>query len=359
MKNWAAFEAEYPVVCRAVRTAMRNGKLSHSYLVVSSNQTLRTEIPPVLASLAVCLHPNADGSPCGVCSSCRSILDGSYPDLFTLAPSSKSRQILIGDPGSDTYPGSFREFEHFFFLSSNIPNGWKIGIVYEADAMNENAQNAFLKTLEEPPKNCLFILATGKPSALLPTIRSRCQRLDLSDNRIQYHVEKYDNLLEILYKLSFQSQNNLVVAEECAAGLYAILLSLKEEANRIAEIRCAIDKEKNDMLDSAAKKILEKRKEGVSGSEYRQFREEFLSIIHTWFAQLLFVTTASAENLPNPEIMRIWLQEENPAKISPNEAVRFLSEAEYLLRVLRSNVNDELAIRCFAYSIAFRVRQGA
>ena len=181
MTGWQTYSERYPMLTAALAHARRSDRMSHAYLVVTSNPDFRTDFPLLLAALRVCENQRPDGGPCMECGECRQILNGIYPDFHILAPTSRAREIVIGKDSGD--PDTLRWFESQFHLSSVSASGWKIGVIQEADTMNESAQNAFLKTLEEPPGKCLFVLTTGRPSALLPTIRSRCQLLALTDNR--------------------------------------------------------------------------------------------------------------------------------------------------------------------------------
>ena len=351
MHDWQSFESAYPLLGRSLRMAKNAGRLGHSHLVVSSNAAIRARFPVLLAQLAVCLEPLPDGAPCGHCETCSLLENGLYPDLFLLAPTSKSRQIVIGNDDSD--PDTLRSFEAMFHLSSSAPGGWKIGIIQECDTMNENAQNAFLKTLEEPPRNCLFILTTGHPGSLLPTIRSRCQILTLTDNACRYDMETFAAMPEFLMKLTFGSKGDLVAGEECAAGLIGVLGSLGDMAEATVQNRWEERLKSAENLESAAMKLIEKRMDGETGCEYLRLREEFLSILHTWFAQIALVAEGTPlELLPNPEVVRVWLDADPRPEIAPDEAARMLSEAENLVRVLNTNVNDELAVRAFALSVA-------
>lgn len=93
-----------------------------------------------------------------------------HPDVRKLEPESKSRRILV-EP--------FQEFRGFFFATSFRAGSVKTGIIFDADRLHINAANAFLKTLEEPPPNCLFILVTSNPGLLPATILSRCAHFPL------------------------------------------------------------------------------------------------------------------------------------------------------------------------------------
>ena len=163
MNSWHTYSERYPMLIRALVHARRNDRMAHGYLVVTSNPDFRAEFPLLLAALRICENPQPDGGPCLECSQCRQLLGGIYPDYHLLSPTSKAREIVIGKDSDD--PDTLRWFESQFHLSSTSASGWKIGVIQEADTMNESAQNAFLKTLEEPPGKCLFILTTGRPSA--------------------------------------------------------------------------------------------------------------------------------------------------------------------------------------------------
>ena len=95
-----------------------------------------------------------------------------HPDCFSLRPAGKMRFIRIGDANSPE-PGTMRDFLRKIAVSSAVATR-KVGIIYEADRMNEQTSNAFLKTLEEPPGHTTLLLLTSRPYVLLPTIRSRC-----------------------------------------------------------------------------------------------------------------------------------------------------------------------------------------
>lgn len=104
---------------------------------------------------------------CDACLSCRKIEHGNFPDIITVTPVKRARIIDVDTIGSVNEMASLRPFE----------SKWRIFIIHDAERMRGPAQNHFLKTLEEPPGNSVFILLTEFPNLLLPTIRSRCQRV--------------------------------------------------------------------------------------------------------------------------------------------------------------------------------------
>lgn len=346
MESWQSYLEKFPIPMTALSRAKKGDRMAHAYLLVSSNPDYRLDFPMLLACLRVCVNPNPDGSPCMECKECKKIQNGLYPDFHVLSPASKAREIVIGKDSDD--PDTLRWFEAQFHLSSI--SEWKIGVIQEADTMNESAQNAFLKTLEEPPGKCLFILTTGRASNLLPTVRSRCQLLALTDNRCEYRFPRCSDIPAILENLALQPQRSLMRAEDCTRSLLEISSSLLSAAQAVAAERWAPRLEAAKELENAGVKLIEKRIDGEAGSEYRRNREQFISLIHTWFAQLVLLAEGmDLSIMPNPEVMP------DPEKVrklvTVDRAHRMLESAESLLGALRTNVNDELALRTFCLAI--------
>jgi DNA polymerase III delta' subunit len=118
-----------------------------------------------LAKAINCREQNGDS--CGTCLPCRKIAHGNHPDIKIVEPSEKTRLIRKEAIDEVNELASLRPFE----------SKWRIFLIQDADRMNPPAQNHFLKTLEEPPGQSLFILVSEFPRVLLPTIRSRCQQV--------------------------------------------------------------------------------------------------------------------------------------------------------------------------------------
>jgi len=141
-----------------------------------------------------------------------------HPDVVTLEPEGKSRTIHVGTMRENLIePMSVTAFS----------GGWKVGVVVGADRMEVAAANAFLKSLEEPTPKTMYLLLTDAPDAVLPTIVSRCQRIDLKLPSGVLEGDAYDEIAEI-----FTGNVGAGVFEKAQAGkrLAEILGELKDEA---------------------------------------------------------------------------------------------------------------------------------
>ncbi len=142
----------------------------------------------------------------------------SHPDVIYLEPEGARRSI---------HTGTMRDVLIEPMSVTAFSGGWKVGVIVSADRMETAAANSFLKTLEEPPPKTLFLLQTDAPDSILPTIVSRCQRIDLPLLKGGLTGEPYEEIREI-----FSSTGLNGVFEKARAGkrLAAILAELKEKA---------------------------------------------------------------------------------------------------------------------------------
>ena len=126
------------------------------------------------AQALLCEHPAENGHACGKCPSCHWFGQGSHPDFRMLQPESETEETEAGKKASRQISvGQIRALSDFMGMSAH-QGGRRVVIIHPAEAMNTNAANALLKSLEEPPPGLLFILVTHKSQGLLPTIVSRC-----------------------------------------------------------------------------------------------------------------------------------------------------------------------------------------
>jgi DNA polymerase-3 subunit gamma/tau len=152
-------------VVRTLSNAIEADKVHHAYLFVGSRGTGKTSMAKILAASLNCENGGPTLTPCGQCESCRSIAAGTSVDVIEMdAASNRSVDDIR----------SLRDRVAF----APAAGQWKVYILDEAHMLTKEAWNAFLKTLEEPPPNTVFILATTEAHKVMPTIADRCQRFD-------------------------------------------------------------------------------------------------------------------------------------------------------------------------------------
>jgi DNA polymerase-3 subunit gamma/tau len=152
-------------VVRTLRNAVEQGKVHHAYLFVGSRGTGKTSMAKILARSLNCERGGPTVTPCGECESCTTIASGVSIDVIEM------------DAASNRSVDDVRDLRE---RVAYAPTGgrWKVYILDEAHMLTKEAWNAFLKTLEEPPPNTVFVLATTEAHKVMPTIADRCQRFD-------------------------------------------------------------------------------------------------------------------------------------------------------------------------------------
>lgn len=245
-------------------------------------------------------------------------------------PRSKSRRILIED---------IRSIEPFLRQKAAL-NRWKIAIFLDTERMNEEAANAFLKTLEEPPSHSLIILVTSKPEQLLQTILSRCVTVQLYSPNEQLRLTPLQETLlpqwamacehigSDMAALGFRSAFLNTLAERKAEITKAITQSLKEEAKAASQGTDTNIESQNKDLNAA---LIE--------TEYLAERDTAIDLLVLWFGQAALI--ASGKEVAQP-------LHEGVAKMAHtmkvDEIIRRMSAVENMKNDLRFNVHEGLCV---------------
>ncbi len=342
-----------PSTVEYLRNSLLSGRFGHSYLVSSDSAEMRREAAGLIAQFAACPEP-VNGMPCGVCRVCREIESESYPELYILSPQGKRCQIKVGDGDGEPDPNTVRWFENCFHLTRGGPGRSKVGIITDAECMNDAAQNALLKTLEEPPRESVLVLSTGKPASLLPTIRSRCRMVWIGGGGIKFSFSGFDELAAALNTIVSAPDGDVRQVSLAADSICAVAGSLNAEAE--AEVRAKWSRHLENAARSEDPVLIKKAEQQVADACYGAYalrRNEFLSAVHT-FAAELFQLSCGVEfgDLANPELFPSG----RPSVPDRQRAAGILREAEELLAALRFQVSEELALRAFCYNAAFAGR---
>ena len=185
-------------VVRTLRNAVEQGKVHHAYLFVGSRGTGKTSMAKILARSLNCERGGPTVTPCGECESCRTIAAGSSIDVIEM------------DAASNRSVDDVRDLRE---RVAYAPTGgrWKVYILDEAHMLTKEAWNAFLKTLEEPPPNTVFVLATTEAHKVMPTIADRCQRFD-------FQRPSLEQISEVLTRVAAAEQ---IEVEDAAVAMIA------------------------------------------------------------------------------------------------------------------------------------------
>lgn len=199
-----------------LKNQIQTGKVAHAYLFSGGRGSGKTSTAKILARAVNCLNPQ-NGEPCNECEICKAAIEGSLTDISEIDAASNNGVDNIRD---------IREEVEYVPTNSK----YRVYIIDEVHMLSTGAFNALLKTLEEPPKHVIFILATTEPQKLPVTILSRCQRFDfrrLSIENIikrlkyiceQIEVEPEENALKLIAKMADGAMRDAIsLLDRCVA----------------------------------------------------------------------------------------------------------------------------------------------
>lgn len=314
-------------IIQYMKHAVEQKKLSHAYILNGQRGSGKKLLARLFAMTLQCESGQSD--PCGVCRSCVQAKSGNQPDIITLVHE-KPTSISVDE---------IREQLNGDILIKPYSSPYKIYIVPEADLMTVQAQNALLKTLEEPPEYAVIFLLTENADSLLPTIRSRCVMLKLRNIKDQL-VKKY--LMEELQVPDYQ-------AELCAAFAQgnigrAIMLAKSEHFNEIKDeaiqLLKYIDQMELHEIVSAIKQI----------NKYKLEVTDYLDILTIWYRDvLIYKATADVEKLVFGDQIK-FIKEK--AKKSSYEGIEtILVSIEKAKTRIKANVNFDLLMELLLLTI--------
>jgi len=287
---------EQTAIAGQLQLSLKRSRLAHAYLFHGPRGSDKEAMARTLAKALNC--PKKAHDCCDACDSCHRIDAGVHPDVYWVRPESKSRRITVEQ---------IREFENAVNLKPSLGRV-KVGVLVDADCLGEEASNAFLKTLEEPPAQTIIILLTAEPQRLLPTILSRCLRISFGPCGERASSPYREQLLPLLAKfttadgrpqLPYRGQR-VANAYQLLADLTAILREIKDGIRQRVEAEMNLDR--YEELEPKVREKLDDQMEARIEGEYRAAREQVLEELYAWFGDvLLCVMGGNDEFLAHPE----------------------------------------------------------
>lgn len=311
--------------------AKEHGRLAHAYLITGPKEAQHEQFAAQVLDMVV-------GQP-------QHSLEGwEGQGAIVLRPQSKSRRITIGDDGDD--PGTIRFLEKMIRRTA-APNGWKLGVIVDAERMNVQAQNAFLKTLEEPPPRTLLMLLTTQPEQLLPTIQSRVIEVSLMPpSGARVFTEHEEQLLAVLVRMTNQAAGTLAGALALKSDFESILEDLHSDIKKQHEAEFEREQEHyKQTTDGSWLKQREEQVEAAIEADYIQQRSALMDLLLAWFGDIAR-QQAGAENFDIPRFQKATAV--LAAKWSAADVARRIRVLRQLESHLHTNVNESLALEvCF------------
>ena len=329
-------------IVTTLKNQIKAARMGHAYLFCGTRGTGKTTIAKIFAKAVNCENP-VDGSPCGECPTCLAIANGSSMNVVEMdAASNRKIEDIRNVIEEVAYPP--------------VSGKYKVYIIDEVHMLTEQASNALLKTLEEPPAYVIFILATTDPQTLLTTILSRCQRYDFR------RIEKKTIAARLREVVDAEGQEvedkALSYVAKCADGSMRDALSLLDQCiafhlgdkltyDMTLEVLGAVDTHVySEILGCIMKK-------DVSGAIFRlddlislgrdmvYFVEDF-----SWYLRnlLLIKTNENMEDLIDMSTENIAILKEEAAEISQDTLTRYIQVFCELANRIKRETNKRVLI---------------
>ena len=314
-------------ILKYISSGVENNRVSHAYILNGERGSGKKMLANLFAMTLLC--ETGDNEPCGKCHSCKQAESGNHPDIIRVTHE-KPNSISVDD--IRTQVNNTVDIKPY-------QGPYKVYIIPQADMMTPQAQNAILKTIEEPPSYAVFLLLTENAETLLPTINSRCVMLKLRNIKDTL-IKKY--LMENLEIPDYKADMCTAFAQGNMGR--AIMLANSDHFNEIREEAVQLLKHINEMelneIVAAVKNI----------SVYKLEITDYLDIIMIWYRDvLLYKATKEIDKV----VFKDQLQSiKEQARKSSYEGIELILESlEKAKARLKANVNFDLVMELLFLTI--------
>ncbi len=314
-------------ILKYISSAVENNRVSHAYILNGERGSGKKMLANLFAMTLLC--ESGESEPCGKCHSCKQAESGNHPDIIRVTHE-KPNSISVDD--IRTQVNNTVDIKPY-------QGPYKVYIIPQADLMTPQAQNAILKTIEEPPSYAVFLLLTENAETLLPTINSRCVMLKLRNIKDTL-IKKY--LMENLEIPDYKADMCTAFAQGNMGR--AIMLANSEHFNEIREEAVQLLKHIHDMelneIVLAVKNI----------SVYKLEVTDYLDIIMIWYRDvLLYKATKEIDKVVFKDQLQ-YIKEQ--ARKSSYEGIELILESlEKAKARLKANVNFDLVMELLFLTI--------
>lgn len=310
-----------------IRNAVREDKVSHAYILNGERGAGKKMLANLFAATLLCEKGGPD--PCNECHSCRQAESGNHPDIIKVTLE-KPNSISVDD---------IREQVNNTIMIKPYQGPYKVYIIPQADMMTPQAQNALLKTIEEPPEYAVIMLLTENADTLLPTINSRCVMLKLRNIKDTL-IKKY--LMETMQVPDYKADMCTAFAQGNMGR--AIMLANSEHFNEIRDEAVQLLKYINEMELSEIVQAVSRI------TAYKLEINDYLDIIMIWYRDvLLYKATKDMDKVVFKDQIK-YIKER--AKRSSYEGIELIIESlEKAKARLKANVNFDLVMELLFLTI--------
>lgn len=310
-----------------IGNAVREDKVSHAYILNGERGAGKKMLANLFAATLLCEKGGPD--PCNECHSCRQAESGNHPDIIKVTHE-KPNSISVDD---------IREQVNNTIMIKPYQGPYKVYIIPQADMMTPQAQNALLKTIEEPPEYAVIMLLTENADTLLPTINSRCVMLKLRNIKDTL-IKKY--LMETMQVPDYKADMCTAFAQGNMGR--AIMLANSEHFNEIRDEAVQLLKYINEMELSEIVQAVSRI------TAYKLEINDYLDIIMIWYRDvLLYKATKDMDKVVFKDQIK-YIKER--AKRSSYEGIELIIESlEKAKARLKANVNFDLVMELLFLTI--------
>lgn len=327
MKTWRELEVEQPYAVQVLTNSVKRNRVSHAYLLQGMRGTGKLALAKTLTKTIFCEYL-VEAEPCQECHTCIRIESGNHPDVHFIKPDGQSIKI--------------EQIRHLQkeFTYSGVESNKKAYVIEGAETLTVNAANRILKFLEEPSKQTTALLLTENGQAMIPTIRSRCQIIDLQPvqtNTLEKQLIEHEVPAEFA-RLLVTLTNNLTEALE----LYEDAV-FADTRNLVVQWMKVVFEQKDDLYLFVHQRWLSELKE-------RSSLELGLDLLLIAYKDLLYYLLGDLDRIvlfdrTDEKVLQYALQYQKA------DLLRYLNVILYAKRELKQNVQPTLVMEKLALQV--------